>query len=635
MPTVLKPIPLIILLSIFSVSHAQTPDSIAPRNDSTAVPYYFENDFIFNYGHTYQIDTVLDSFQKYDPVNHPLNYYATLGNIGLAHKNLVFSPTPASGFDFGLHTFDQYLIRDETIKYYTTKKPYTELFYVMGKFREQFFDITHNQQIGKSLNIGVHANLVLAKGDYQQQKPENRCITFNTSYFTPKKRYGLIANYRFNHLVVQENGGIANDTVFEEKIETETQLIPVNLYGAENSWKETGLHLTHYYSFSAKDVMGNDSVKRSTLARIFSPGSILHTFSYDKLSLLFSDSNPDSLFFSVYYYNPNNTYDETKLKEYDNTLLWTNSRDPGCPLRVYASVKYEYTLITEKSNDSLLREDELNHLIFKAGVTLIPFKGWKLKADARWIKGDYIKDNQQLSAILETDLGLKTANPVALAFDITYYNQTPSWFLHHYNSNHFMWDNAFTKQNIMKAGIRLRSSLLKAGADYYHITDFIYFGTDTLPRQSDGSIDVANGFLSGKWTIHKVDLIGSLVYQYVSDKDVLRLPQFTGDVSVNFTQELFKHALRGQIGFDLYYTSAYSADAYMPATRVFHIQNVKELKQVFILDAILKLQVKKVRVFFMYNHLNSLFGKKDYYKTLHYPLQDGRFKLGIDWIFHD
>ncbi|MCX6234494.1 MAG: hypothetical protein NT175_07175 [Bacteroidetes bacterium] len=628
---------LLIIPALFSLccSFAQIIDTLPQTVDSSAAPYFYEKDFILNYTQPHQTDTLLDLFQKYDPLAYPLTYYATLGNIGLAHKNLVFSPSPTSGFDLGQHAFDQYLIRDETIQYYLTPKPFTRLYYVQGKYREQVFDVLHNQQIGKNFNVGVHVNILSAFGGYERQRSNNKSVTFFTSYYTPNKRYGLIANFLFNNLIMQENGGIASDSVFENKIETESKLIAVNLLNAENRWKNSGFKLIQYYSFSKKDVLENDTVKRTALSRIFSPGSILYAFSYTRLGFQFIDNNPDTLFFSEYYSNPEKTYDETLFKEITNMLMWTNSRNPACPLRVYAGVKHQHSIVLEFTGYNPSRDDTLSHLIFSGGVTLQPFAGWKLKADAEWVKGNYIKDDQKLTATLEKDFGPDSSHAQILSVDISYYNQTPSWFLHHYNSNHFRWDNAFTKPDVFNAGFRFQSSSIKAGADYYRIFDYIYFGTDTLPHQSSKTLDVASGFVSGNLSIHRFDLMASMVYQYVSDKQVVSIPELTGDLSAYFNQDLFKHALGVQLGFDLYYTSAYFADAYMPATRLFFIQDEKKINQVFVLDALLKFKVKYVRFFLMYHHLNSLIGKKDYYKTLHYPIQEGRLKFGINWIFHD
>jgi hypothetical protein len=42
-----------------------------------------------------------------------------------------------------------------------------------------------------------------------------------------------------------------------------------------------------------------------------------------------------------------------------------------------------------------------------------------------------------------------------------------------------------------------------------------------------------------------------------------------------------------------------------------------------------------VRLFLVYQHLNSLFGKKDYYMVPHYPVANERLKFGVNWRFHD
>ena len=86
-----------------------TPDTLYIRLDSSKV-YYFFNDFeTKGPDFTHLIDTNISGAQKYDPPHQMGKYYATLGNPGLAHVNMVYDPRLTSGFNFGVHSFNQYL----------------------------------------------------------------------------------------------------------------------------------------------------------------------------------------------------------------------------------------------------------------------------------------------------------------------------------------------------------------------------------------------------------------------------------------------------------------------------------------------------------------------------------------------
>jgi len=73
----------------------------------------------------------------------------------------------------------------------------------------------------------------------------------------------------------------------------------------------------------------------------------------------------------------------------------------------------------------------------------------------------------------------------------------------------------------------------------------------------------------------------------------------------------------------------------MPSSRIFYLQDEKKLNSLLVLDIVWKFKVKTARFFLVYHHLNSLFGKHDYYLVPHYPLQDGRIKFGVAWRFQD
>jgi hypothetical protein len=615
-------------------SSAQVSDSLPPPPDSSAAFYFYKKNFIYDPSVLYPKDSALLNLQKYNPARYPEHDYATLGNIGLAVNNLVFTPPSPTGFDLGIHTFDIYLLRDQTVQFFTTLRPFTQLFYVMGKYREQVFQGIHNQPIGKNFNVGARFSIINSFGGYLRQKADDNSVDLNASYFTKNKRYGIIADYSFNHLTDQENGGIANDSIFENKIETDTRLIPVNLQDAENRWKESGYHLTQYYSLSKKDTPAEDTTHRKAISRIFSPGSFIHSFSYSKYQLQFNDNQPDTLFFSDIYYDTALTYDETKMKTFENTVMWMNSRSPLCPFMVYLGATYQHTRLQEYTNYSLSRDDQFDHLIFQGGVRITPLKHTVLKADAQWTKGDYIKDDQKLIASIQQTFGRKNPSNTLTA-NAGYYNLTPSWFFHHYNSNHFRWDNDFKKEDIFLAGISLKTKLIETGVHLYHLINYIYIGTDTVPHQYNGDLSTVEAYAFGQWEFSHISLAARVVWQTVSNPDLIRVPAIISDASLYFNHYLFKHALFIQTGVDAYYNTSYYADAYMPELRSFFIQDEKKLSQLFILDVALKFRIKTVRLFLVYQHLNSLFGKKDYYMVPHYPVANERLKFGVNWRFHD
>ena len=101
--------------------------------DSTIVSFLY-NDFekigLLNM-HAY--DTALSGFQNYDPQYKKDRFSANLGNVGSNSRDLVPYPfMRPSGWDFGIHSFDLYMYRNDSVKYYKIYKTFTEVSYFQG-----------------------------------------------------------------------------------------------------------------------------------------------------------------------------------------------------------------------------------------------------------------------------------------------------------------------------------------------------------------------------------------------------------------------------------------------------------------------------------------------------------------------
>ncbi len=69
------------------------------------------------------------------------------------------------------------------------------------------------------LNAGIKFRFLTAPGTYDHQKTENKNLSVTLRYRTENSRYGFILNYLNNKFETQENGGIANDSLFISNLE--------------------------------------------------------------------------------------------------------------------------------------------------------------------------------------------------------------------------------------------------------------------------------------------------------------------------------------------------------------------------------------------------------------------------------
>jgi hypothetical protein len=93
--------------------------------------------------------------------------------------------------------------------------------------------------------------------------------------------------------------------------------------------------------------------------------------------------------------------------------------------------------------------------------------------------------------------------------------------------------------------------------------------------------------------------------------------------------------MRIEIGASVFYTSAYYANSYMPATGQFYLQNQQKYGNYPFIDFFLNVRVQTVRVFIKIDHLNSGYSGTNYIMTPHYPVNERAFKFGVSWKFFD
>ncbi len=124
--------------------------------------------------------------------------------------------------------------------------------------------------------------------------------------------------------------------------------------------------------------------------------------------------------------------------------------------------------------------------------------------------------------------------------------------------------------------------------------------------------------------------------QRSSDHEVIPVPKFTAYISYSFEFNVVKDALRARIGLDCYYNTPYFAPGWMPATAQFYNQREKEIGGYPLIDAFVSAKWKRMRILLKMEHVNeNLFGSRNYFTLLHYPLHKRVFKLGFTWAFYD
>lgn len=624
-----------LLAPLFAFS--QKAESKLSKKDSLKVYYFYENyiDSSSNYN-VIKVDTNLHGFQKYDPLLNFSDFNASLGNIGLASRNIVFNPQLFCGFDQGVHSFDGYLYQSERVKYYSSVSPFTKLAYSMGSKKEQIFSVIHSHNIKKLLTIAVDFKVINSPGRYRFQQASNNKNAVFTAYFNTKnKKYGLIANYIYNKIDVQENGGITNDTVYEDyRAGLSDSNSTYYLKAAQSVVFDNGFYFKNFVNLFSNNIKSDSTDTISSKVKKFDLGRITYSFRFHKQVYRYNDNSVNLAFYKNIYIDSTYAQDETFNISFENSLYWSNSelntKGERRKLRISAGAKYEYIEVHNMDSTNFL-----NYITPFAKLRLNFMDDHVINLGFQYLIDNKRNNNYKADFSVTKFIGKPEKNYGLAYLKGNYSVQNPSYIYEYYYSDFFKWRNACKNQSILSASIGYQYKKLDIGVKYYRIDDYLYFDESALPQQAfDRPLNVVSIYLKKDFDFGIFGWDNNLVYQY-SDNELINVPAFVGSQTYYFKHDFFKKALYAELGFDLNFNTLYFADGYMPATKQFFNQNSKEIGNYLYIDVFLNFKIKRALFFLKLQHANSGLMGYNYYTTPHYPMQDRLFRFGISWKFYN
>lgn len=618
---------------------SQHSDSLKGSIKKSTVRYFNQNQFEYGDSSTY-LESPLYNFSKYITKNN-------LGNNGLAFNDLSYSPSITSyiGFNYFKNNYINYFFTPNNFKFYNTRSPYTDLFYVIGSKKEQLFKMKFSYNVKKNWNVTADFSRIRSEGFYQRQNTNHNFIALSSNYKSLNNRYYLLAGVMYNNAKNAENGGIINDSALLQR----ENLVGVNLANAKRTTINRSIYLKHYIN------IGTKSQDTATLNAILPKSRILLTTLFEDNILKYEDELPWNGYYSNIFYDSTRTFDSTYQRKFENELAWkrvNNKKYRGFKdiLGIGLSIKHQYVRINQRelfkvsevsvvhgliNTDQSQIDTTLSNLIAGGELFNTYSKNklwWNLTTKYTlegYNKGDYYT-GVSLKKIFKDSLKVFS---VMLEEKL----QTSDYIYSRYVSNHFKWNNGFEKMKELHASLHF--SMIKynfaLSARYSNYTNVFYFNDSAIAKQDNRSIPVLTFFLKKDFVFHNWHLSNKVTYQVVPDSSVIRIPELVLEQSLYYENDLFKHAMRLQVGVSLFYTSAYYANAYMPATSQFYLQNDKMSGNYPFLDFFIAARIKTVRVFFKIDHLNSGLAGTNYMIVPNYPINDRAFKFGVSWLFYD
>lgn len=624
-------------LSLYANPYSFDNDS-NEKIDSTLVNYFSDNLNNYTLGQIYTFDTTTITSSFYEPLENPFAIYQTLSNSGLAHKKIDFFYPITIGFNTDLNSFESYIRNKNNIIFPIIYQPFTEITYMMGDKKEQHLEVLFSREFLPNLFITLNYDIDFSPGVYKRSKMQNSFFNGSLRYNTKNNRYGISGYYYNNKIDIQESGGIKYDSIFINNIESDKSIIDVNLTGATNLIKVSGFAVDQYFNILGPNIQSkSDSIPNNRKIEI---GRINHHFAYQRNRYIYDDTNPLSYFYQDYDFaiDSTRTSDSVYFHNIKNVIYWNTlgykKYNNDIPFYLTFGIEHNFTYHAgyyDYSADEYFNEQNLSNLRANAGIIINILKSTRISGNAQIITNGYHAGDFFIEGQWKQFLGTYKKNFGALNFDINLNRQSADWFEDYYYSNNFRWDNDFNPSTSLLLQGSYELPYIKIGIKQNTINDYIYFGTDAKPKQHSGTISVSSLYSTFNVKLNKFEFIGFASLQTTNNKDVIHIPTFQGKIKLAYNITLVKNVSMMQPSITIKYFTEYYADAYMPATRTFYLQDDVKVGNFPYIDLCVTFKVKEANIFVQYTNMYSLTRDNRYITTPHYPMRDSRFCFGVKW----
>ena len=588
-----------------------------------------------------------------------------------------------------------YTYTPENLPQFNTKTPYTELAYYGTLFankekEESNIRIRTTQNITPELNILLEYHRYGGNGMLKREDTDNRTVVMAANY--TGKKYLMHTGYIYDRIERSENGGVV-DTKWVRDTTVDSREIEVYLRDASNRLKRNTLFLDQTYripfTFLDKEYRAEKKAEKLRIAErdsIMATGDSLaiatyqereaarleelaaksegadtlktdittafigHSSEYSVFRKTYEDKISDALGREFYgdrfYINPTQSKDSMRVMKFENRVFirlqpWksdgiVSKLDVGIGDKLANYYSFKPADYIQGSHNVLLNSAYLyagaqgqydKYLEWDAfgKYTFLGYEvnDFSINANATFKVYPFRKDRQsplEFKAHFETNL------------------KEPDYYQQHLFTNHFKWDNDFSKISTTKveASLSIPRWKLAASFGYALLGNNIYYDTLGIVRQNTKPMSVMTASLRKDFQVWKFHFDHRLSFQLSSDKDVMPLPMLGLNLRYYAEFDVVKNAMTMQIGANGTFTTKWYAPAYNPVLGVFHNQNKEQFGNCPYIDAFVNVQWKRVSVFLKMVNLNMGWPNEsaDYFSAAGYIAPQRAFKIGITWPFY-
>jgi hypothetical protein len=560
----------------------------------------------------------------------------------------------------------------ENLPQYNTKTPYTELAYYGTLFANQEKEETNvrvltTQNISPQLNITLEYRRYGGNGMLKREDTGNKTFVAAANYLG--KKYMMHAGYIYNKVKRSENGGIVDESWIRDTT-VDAREIEVYLRDASNELKKNTLFLDQTYripfSFltdlkGRKERKMQESLRDSIIASSASEAEadtlntdittafIGHSSEYSVFSKMYRDKINDDLGREFYgdrfYINPTTSADSLRVMRFENKVFirlqpWKDNAivsklDVGIGDKLASYFRFtpaEYM----HGGENIIQNSV--YLYAGANGQYKKYMAWNAKGKYNFLGheiNDFSIEANMTFSVYPFRRDRKSPLTAGIRFETDL--KEPDYYQQHLFTNHFKWDNDFSKISTtrLEASLSIPRWDMAASFGYGLLSGNIYYDTQGMARQNTAPMSVMTATLKKNFRIWKLHLDHQAMIQLSSDSDVLPLPLAALNLRYYIQFDVVKNVMQMQIGANGTYTTLWHAPAYNPVLGVFHNQDERKYGNCPYIDAFINIQWKKAAIFIKAVNVNMGWPNKsaDYFSAAGYIAPQSAIKFGITWPF--
>ena len=389
--------------------------------------------------------------------------------------------------------------------------------------------------------------------------------------------------------------------------------------------------------------------------------SFIHTIQFDNYRRIYQAYNtPSNYYANNYnvqeYLSGDSIYDKTRYYSLKNTfalsLLEGFNKWAKAGLKAFITSDLRHFTLPNATGIDSYNEHNLS-----IGAQLSKTQGKLLHYDAiaeTWLTGS---DAGQMKLDVNADLNFKLfGDTLTLSANGFLYRLNPTFYYRHFHSRHAWWDNDNLSKMIhsrIQGILNYQKTRTTLRVEIDEIKNYTYFASSyntvndnrvnhaIIVKQNNGLIHILTASISQDFTFGPINWENMITYQNSSNKTVLPVP------ALNIYSNLYlrfkiAHVLRCDFGADVRYFTKYYAPDYVPILGQYAIQtntdtngndNRIEIGNYPVANVYANFHLKHTRFFIMLSHFNAGTGRKNYFFTPHYPLNQSILRFGLSWNF--